>query len=297
VTMAQSLIGEEDLHAYIDGLADPEQRWAVKDHLAHDPTAAARVCADREIVEQLREQLAFKAAEAIPERLRLANIMANRRLADRPTLTVLPGGRPEAAEQPVSRPVRGVSPLGATAARQGGRLLAHWRAAAAMLLATGLGGAGGWRLHEAQIVRHDDDMFGRQAAAAYIMLKQAGPQPLQFASLEQLSGDLSRVLGSKLQLRDSAESGFILVGAWVMPSIHGQAVQLAFRDMTDSKLLTMYLENRSGAADTPFRPVPDAAMPTVSWNDDGLACAISGLADPKHLEQVGRRLYEAVLDT
>jgi anti-sigma factor RsiW len=57
----------------------------------------------------------------------------------------------------------------------------------------------------------------------------------------------------------------------------------------------MYLEGRPGAKETPFRRVAGTGVPTVAWEDDDLACAISGNADPKHLEQIGRRIYGALL--
>jgi hypothetical protein len=36
-------------------------------------------------------------------------------------------------------------------------------------------------------------------------------------------------------------------------------------------------------------------VPTVAWEDDDLACAISGTVEPERLEQIGRRLYDALL--
>jgi anti-sigma factor RsiW len=283
VNVQQMAIAEDDLTAFVDDRLEPARRAVVETLLRQNPTAASRVSADSEIMTLLRERLAPKAAEPIPERLRLANILANRHDVDRPALSVVGGGR----SVPVpARPAR---------SRAFGQMGTYWRMAASVLLAAGLGGVGGWRLHEAQTRPLDGDMFGRQAAAAYIMLKQVGPQPLQVASLSRLSQDVSLALGSKLELRDSTGSGFQLIGAWVVPSVHGQAVQFTFRDLSDSKIITMYLENRPGAQDTPFREVANAAMPTVSWEDDGMACAISGLADPKQLERIGKRLYDALL--
>lgn len=74
-------IGEDDLHAHLDGQLDPARAAAVAAWLAARPGEAARM---RELAAQrdaLRAALAFKAAEPIPARLRLAHIRAARRRA------------------------------------------------------------------------------------------------------------------------------------------------------------------------------------------------------------------------
>jgi anti-sigma factor RsiW len=98
-----------------------------------------------------------------------------------------------------------------------------------------------------------------------------------------------------VRFHDTASAGFTLIGGWVMPGSKGPAVQLAFRDTKDNRLLTFYLEGRPGAKETPFRRVADTGVPTVMWEDDELACAVSGTVDQKHLEEVGRRIYDALL--
>ncbi len=142
--------------------------------------------------------------------------------------------------------------------------------------------------------RHQDT-FGQQAAAAYLTLAQANPQPLQVASIGNLSTSVSKALGVPVEFHDTAEAGFTLVSGWVLPAPNGQAVQLAFRDAHDNKVITMYLEGRPGAKETPFRRVAGGGVPTVAWEDDDLACAISGTLEPAQLEQVGRRIYDALL--
>jgi anti-sigma factor RsiW len=172
-----------------------------------------------------------------------------------------------------------------------------WRMAATVLLAVGLGGAGGWGLHVgyARLQQRDVDTFGQQAAAAYLTLAQATPQPLQVAPIEGLSTNVSRALGVPVQFHDTASAGFALISGWVLRAPDGQAVQLAFRDVKDNKVITMYLEGRPGAKETPFRRVAGGGVPTVAWEDDDLACAISGAVEPERLEQIGRSIYDALL--
>lgn len=47
--------------------------------------------------------------------------------------------------------------------------------------------------------------------------------------------------------------------------------------------------------ETPFRRVAGGGVPTVASEDDDLACAISGPVEPAQLEQIGRRVYDALL--
>ena len=174
-----------------------------------------------------------------------------------------------------------------------------WRVAAAVLLTIGIGGAIDWMVDGEVIYDHlylrQADVFGQQAATAYLALVQTNPQPLPVVSLDGMSASVSKALGVAVRFHDTAAAGFALLGGWVLPGPKGQAVQLVFRDTNDNKLITFYLEGRPGAKETPFRRVVDAGVPTVAWEDDDLACAISGTVEPERLEQVGRQIYDALL--
>ena len=100
-------ISEEELHAWIDGQLEPERRSAVQRYLQEQPDVAHRVTAWRDQREALRAAFSSVAAEPIPPRLGLERLLQER-LAQR-------------------------------------RL--PWRAAASVLLAFALGGAGGSRDH------------------------------------------------------------------------------------------------------------------------------------------------------
>jgi anti-sigma factor RsiW len=95
--------------------------------------------------------------------------------------------------------------------------------------------------------------------------------------LDGLSASVSKALGVAVRFHDTASADFALVGGWVMPGSKGQAVQLVFRDTKDNKLITMYLEGRPGAKETPFRRVAGAGVPTVAWEDDDLTSFVTVL--------------------
>jgi anti-sigma factor RsiW len=76
-------IGEDDLHAMVDGRLDPARHPAVERYLAAHPEEAARVRAFMAQRDALRAALAFKQAEPIPARLRIAHLRVARRAAAR----------------------------------------------------------------------------------------------------------------------------------------------------------------------------------------------------------------------
>ena len=72
-------IGEDDLHAFVDGVLDPSRMAAVQAFLAARPDEAARLRAIAAQRDALRAALAFKAAEPMPARLRIDHLRAARR--------------------------------------------------------------------------------------------------------------------------------------------------------------------------------------------------------------------------
>jgi anti-sigma factor RsiW len=72
-------IGEDDLHAWVDGRLSPARAAEVAAFLATRPALAARLQADAAQRARLRAALIPVAAEPIPARLRLAQLRAQRR--------------------------------------------------------------------------------------------------------------------------------------------------------------------------------------------------------------------------
>jgi anti-sigma factor RsiW len=77
--MPEAPIGEDDLHAFIDGVLDPSRMAAVQAFLAARPDEAHRLRAIAAQRDALRAALAFKEAEPIPARLRIGHLRAARR--------------------------------------------------------------------------------------------------------------------------------------------------------------------------------------------------------------------------
>ena len=169
----------------------------------------------------------------------------------------------------------------------------RWRQAAAALLILAVGAGAGWfgreRASDAGMER-----LGHQAAAAHLILNGRGAEPLGTSSLDELSRTMSSALGVRVELRDPSSTGYKLVAARIVPQAKGRAVQLVMRGSAE-EMITLYFEGRPGASETPFRRIPGDGLTTLVWEDDDLACAITGTLDAGRLADVGRRIYAALL--
>jgi anti-sigma factor RsiW len=76
-------IGEDDLHAYVDNQLQASRCEAVQDYLAQHPEEARRAAAYRRQKEAIRRTMAAALAEALPPRLTIAGILAERRCSRR----------------------------------------------------------------------------------------------------------------------------------------------------------------------------------------------------------------------
>ena len=79
MTAAVGPVAESDLQAWVDGRLTPERMEAVEDYFAAHPKQREQWWQYAEQREALRMAFAAPAAEPIPRRLRLAQVMASRR--------------------------------------------------------------------------------------------------------------------------------------------------------------------------------------------------------------------------
>ncbi|WP_372617348.1 anti-sigma factor family protein [Falsiroseomonas sp.] len=189
-TDPQAPIGEDDLHAFVDGRLDPARAPAVERYLAGRPEEAARVRAFAAQRDALREALAFKAAEPIPARLRIESLHAARRRA------MLARGRAAAA--------------------------------AALLLLTGAGL--GWAARGTLQAQVAPAALPSAPATLHRLLAQAPLRLEVSARETDIAGWLRQHLGEEMPLPDLAGFGFALDSAWVLPAAAGASAMLRFVD-------------------------------------------------------------------
>ncbi|QRM35292.1 anti-sigma factor [Microvirga sp. VF16] len=250
-------IGEDDLHALIDGRLPVERRAAVGVYLAATPQAAARVLAYQKQRAALRDRLALKANEPVPSRLRIANITAERRRRRRERVTSF--------------------------------------AAALALIA--LGGVLGWLVHEwsgdpttapIETVRTpvaDDAISAHRTFAVEV----AHPVEVSASQEQQLIQWLSKRLGPPLQIPNLNDLGFRLMGGRLLPAGTGPAAQFMFEDAAGTRV-TLYVQVRENE-ETAFRSARDGEVSTFYWIKDGLGYAISAALERDRLLAIAEAAY------
>ena len=246
-------IGEDDLHAFVEGRLPPERREAVETFLADHPAAAAQVAADRERREALRARLAFKADEPIPARLRIAHVRAERRSVQ-------------------------------------GRRLAAVAAALAWLV---VGGATGWTAHAwmARPIAANQSRVAQDALSAHRVFVAEIAHPVEVGAAQQahLLQWLSKRLGRSLQAPDLAALGYHLMGGRLLPAGNEPAAQLMYEDDRGARL-TLYIR-ASDSGETSFRFAQSGEVSAFSWIDGGLGYVISAALDRERLLRIAEAVY------
>src|SRR5271170_4917522 len=82
MTAIERPIGEDELHAYVDGFLGPERRLTVERYLGDHADAAARIAGWQAVGEALRNAAAWKFQEPVPAALNIARL-AEARIAHR----------------------------------------------------------------------------------------------------------------------------------------------------------------------------------------------------------------------
>jgi anti-sigma factor RsiW len=261
---------EEELHAWLDGELPPEREAAVEAYLAAHPEERERLESYRDDGAALARVFAY-AGEAMARE------------------AVVGEGMPGEAASLAPR----------VGAPRRGPVLAGWRRAAAILLIFGAGAGAGW-LGRDRMPTGGDDLarFAQDAAEAHAVLARGGVQPITVAgtSPEEIEALVSAAIGVRVKLPDASRLGYQLVAGTFMPTPNGRAAQLAFRDATGAAdtEISVYFEGKPGATETPFRRFDAGHVTTMAWEDDDLACAISGIVPADRLERMGRLIYEAL---
>lgn len=246
-------VGEDDLHGLIDDRLAPKRRALVEAWLAGNPARAADVSADRALRENLRARLAPIAEEAIPARLRVANIRSRH------------------------RPLNG----------------RWFPVAVAAVLCLAVGGAGGWFGHAVRqaptITLAQGAPATEDAVAAFRTFVVEAVHPVEVRADEKphLVTWLSKRLGHAVAAPDLAAQGFRLMGGRLLPAGTGSAAMLMYDDDSGTRL-TLY--SRVGDADgrTVFRFAREGAVAAFSWVDGGMSYVVTGRTDEARLLTVAQ---------
>ncbi|GJE82435.1 MULTISPECIES: anti-sigma factor family protein [Methylorubrum] len=248
-------VGEDDLHSLIDGRLEPERQALVEAWLAENPARAAEVSADRVMRERLRARLAPIAEEAIPARLRVANIRSRYRYA---------GAR-------------------------------WFPMAAAAVLCLAVGGAGGWVGHSLRGVPTTamaaEAPATQDAVAAFrtFVVEAVHPVEVRADDKSHLVAWLSKRLGHRVAAPDLAAQGFRLMGGRLLPAGAEPAAMLMYDDDRGTRL-TLYSRVGDGDGRTLFRFAREGDVAAFSWVDGGMSYVVTGRTDEARLLTVAQAI-------
>lgn len=244
-------IGEEELHAYVDGQLAPDRQAAVLRYLQEYPDVARRVAAYREQRDALQAEFGPIAREPIPPGLNL-ELMIQQRLAQR-------------------------------------RI--PWRAAAAALLAFGLGGAGGWLLHGGVTPAASMTLLAQEAVANHVVYTADKRRPTELGAEQR--DDLARWVSNRLNHPvappDLTADGYRYMGGRLAATPDGPA-GLFMYDNPQGVRLTVFVLPMSAASSSPIQHVDVEHIDGCAWIDKGIGYTVVGKLPPAEL----RRLAEQV---
>jgi anti-sigma factor RsiW len=251
-------VEEDDLHARIDGQLPHERIEDVEAYLAAHPEEQARFSQYAQQRQALRAAFAAQASGPIPNRLRVAHLLAQQR-------------------------------------RQGRRHLAQIAAAVCLIV---VGGIGGWAARDftgpvsslppGAVAR----MITADAIAAYRTFSVEVRHPVEVDAGQEahLVQWLSKRLGRQLVVPDLAAAGFRLMGGRLLPAEDGPAAQFMYENGNGERL-TLYLRTRVGG-ETAFRYHEEGGIGAFYWSDEGFGYAIAAKADRDLLLRVAELVYQ-----
>ena len=252
-------IQHDDLQAWVDGRLTPAGNEAVEAYFAAHPELRERWSQYAGQREGLRAALAGPAEEPIPQRLRVARLLAEQRR---------------------------------------GRHWHFARIAAAVALLVA-GGIGGWLAHDLLpgLTSSASAMLAStvfdDAIAAHRTFSVEIRHPVEVGANEEahLVQWLSKRLGHQLIVPDLGALGFRLMGGRLLPADSGPAALFMYEDDKGIRLSCYYLV-AGGAGETVFQFHEQNGISAFYWVEHGLAYAIAANAPRALLLKVAEIVYQ-----
>jgi len=251
-------VGEDDLHAHIDGQLPHDRAEDVNAYLAAHPEERERFSQYAAQRQALRAALAAQADEPIPARLRVATLLAEQR-------------------------------------RRRSRWLIEIAAAVCLIV---LGGISGWVARDLTSPRGSlplgavARMITADAIAAHRTFSVEVRHPVEVDAAQEahLVQWLSKRLGRQLTVPDLAAADFRLMGGRLLPAEDGPAAQFMYEN-GNAERLTLYL--RAGIdGETAFRYHEEGGIGAFYWSDQGFGYAIAAKADRDLLLRISEIVYQ-----
>jgi anti-sigma factor RsiW len=228
-------VSEDDLHAYVDGLLDPERRRSVEQYLMAHAGIAARVAgwvAGRDL---LRDAFAGEAGQPVPASLNLSRLAA-------------------------ARTRRHWAPM---------------RAAAGMVLSLGLGAGAGWVAHGSGATGGIAALGVQAADAHRAFASDTvRPVEVGAADMARNIAWVGQRLGRAVVPPDLSAAGYRLMGARMLSTAQGPACLFMYDDDHGVRISVMMRPMLDPGMQAPMRAVEDHGTAGYAWARDGLGVSL-----------------------
>ena len=249
--MTSRRISEDDLHAYVDGLLEPERQAEVAAYLERHPDMTRRVSAFSDQRDLLRKALAPIAEEPLPPQLVLSGMIENRRRRPPPI----------------------------------------WWAVAAMLMLSigGLGGwvmRGSLQGSSGGLAA-----LAQEAAYSYSVYAPDRVRPVEMRASDsaQLVQWVSNRLQQPVTLPDLTGSGYRLMGGRLIATSHGPAAMFMYDDDRGNRLVLLARAMRSEQS-APMAPHSGGDISGYAWADAGMGYSLVGHAAAEVLKPIANEV-------
>jgi anti-sigma factor RsiW len=250
--MSHRPITEDDLHAYVDRVLEPERQSEVAEYLDEHPDVARRVAAFARQRDLLRATLAPIADEPLPPELNLSRIIDNR--SRRPSV-------------------------------------ARWAMAAMLLLSIGgLGGwamRGALQASPGGLAA-----LAQEASVSYNVYAPDRVRPVEVRASDsgQLVQWVSDRLHHPVRVPDLTNSGYRLMGGRLVATEHGPAAMFMYDDDHGSRIVMLTRPMSSADQNAPMTPQSRGDVGGFAWADDGLGYSLVGQTAPESLRPIANEI-------
>jgi anti-sigma factor RsiW len=253
--MSQRPITEDDLHAFVDHVLEPERQEEVASYLEAHPDVARRVASFSDQRDLLRTALAPIADEPLPPELNLARIIGNR----------------------------------------GQRRAPAWWAVAAMLLVCLGGAGGWVVRGSMETPTSGLASLAQEATYSYNVYApdRARPVEIRASDSAQLVQWASNRLHQQIKVPELANSGYRLMGGRVVATSHGPAAMFMYDNDHGERLvvLTRPMTTDQGA---PMTPQTSGDVAGFSWADGGMGYSLVGQSPSENLRPIANEVRRQV---
>lgn len=275
-------IGEEDLHAYVDGTLSDERRVDVERALEQNPELATRVSDYFSLNSMFHERYDRVLNEPVPKRLQAAAGAAASASATAPAPAPVPRRWWVAANWPQ---------------------FAGMAAALVMGIGIGVGTHMGQDVIAPTAANHSNtrpvsadssEMFAHQAAVAHVVYMPAVDRPAEMSADDHEQDFvqwLSNRLGTNVHPPILSKSGFELSGGRLLPGADGPTAQFMYRGQNGERVTLCISHRQANSNTTAFKLYQDGPVNVFYWVDGDFGYAVSGGIDRAQLLQLSHDVY------